>query len=254
MIEMKAVLLGTGTSIPDPQRVQSGILIEDREHRILLDIGSGVLHRLCQTEIDIKTIDAVFISHFHVDHCADFLPLCQSLWLSGYDRTLKLYAPPTVKEWSRGLNDIAFSYLKDKIRITITSLQENHVIPLEDLMVVTAPTLHSNYDTRAFNVEHNGKSLTFSSDTAPCKDIIDLAKGTDVLVHECNWLDGAHREGIHTSPSELADIAEEINPSKIVLIHVSPEVAAAKEKVTEIVSRRTSAEVVMGEDLMTFEI
>jgi ribonuclease BN (tRNA processing enzyme) len=251
---MKVVLLGTGTSIPDPQRVQSGILIEDGKHRILLDIGSGVLHRLCQTKIDIKTIDAVFISHFHVDHCADFLPLCQSLWLSGYDKTLKLYAPPTVKEWSRGSIDIAFTYLRDKIRIATTPLLENHVIPLEDLMIVSAPTLHSNYDTRAFKVEQNGTSLTFSSDTAPCKDIIDLAKDTDVLVHECNWLDGAHREGIHTSPSELADIAEQINPSKIVLTHVSPEVAAEKEKVVEIVSRRTSAEVVVGEDLMTFEI
>jgi ribonuclease BN (tRNA processing enzyme) len=247
-------MLGTGTSFPDPHRVQSGILIEDGNHRILLDIGSGVLHRLTQLAFDIKTIDAVFISHFHVDHCADFLPLCQSLWLAGYDETLKLYAPPTVTEWSRGLNDISFTYLRDKIRIATTSLQENQVVSLEDLRIVTTPTLHSNYDTRAFRVEGNGKSLTFSSDTAPCRNIIDLAKETDVLVHECNWLDGVHREGIHTSPSELARIAEEIDPSKIILTHVSPEVAAEKEKVIEIVSRRTTAEVVMGEDLMVVGI
>ena len=251
---MKAVMLGTGTSFPDPNRVQSGILIEEGNHRILLDIGSGVLHRLTQLEFDIKTINAVFISHFHVDHCADFLPLCQSLWLSGFDQTLKLYAPPTVREWWRGLNDIAFAYLRDKIRIATTSLQENQVVVLGDFTIATTPTIHSNYDTRAFKVEHDGKSLTFSSDTAPCRDIIDLAKGTDVLVHECNWLDGVHRESIHTSPSELALIAEEIKPQKIVLTHVTPEVAAEREKVIEIVSRRTTAEVVMGEDLMTFEI
>jgi ribonuclease BN (tRNA processing enzyme) len=251
---MKAVMLGTGTSFPDPLRVQSGILIEDGNRRILLDIGSGVLHRLTQLEFDMKTIEAVFISHFHIDHCADFLPLCQSLWLSGFDQTLKLYAPPTVREWSRGLNDIAFTYLRDKIRIATTSLQENHVVVLENFTIATAPTIHSNYDTRAFKVEHNGKSLTFSSDTAPSRDIIDLAKNTDVLIHECNWLDGVHRESIHTSPSELAMIAEEINPQKIVLTHVTPEVGAEKEKVIEIVSRRTSAEVVMGEDLMSIDL
>ena len=67
-------------------------------------------------------------------------------------------------------------------------------------------------------------------------------------------LDGAHPEGVHTSPSELAQIVEEINPSKIVLTHVSPEVVAIKDKVIEIVSRRTNAEVVLGEDLMEIDL
>ncbi|MFW9786990.1 MAG: MBL fold metallo-hydrolase [Candidatus Thorarchaeota archaeon] len=246
--------MGTGTSVPDPNRVQSGILVEDGNNRILLDIGSGVLHRLTQLEIDIKTLNAVFISHFHIDHCSDFLPLYQSLWLSGYDKTLKLFAPPTVREWSRGVNDIAFKYLRDKIGIETTALQENQVIPIGNLTIVSSPTLHSKYDTRAFKVEYNGKSLTFSSDTSPCREVIDLAKGTDVLVHECNWLDGPHPEGVHTSPSELANIVEEADPSKLVMTHVSPEVVAKKNKVIDIISRRTNAEVVMGEDMMVLEL
>ena len=251
---MKAVLLGTGTSYPDPLRVQSGILIEEGNQRILLDIGSGILHRLTQLEIDINTIDSVFISHFHIDHCADFLPLCQSMWLSGHDKTLNLFAPPTVREWSRGMYDIAFKYLREKILIQTTVLNENHVIPIGNLSVVAGLTIHGNNDTRAFKVEHEGKTLTYSSDTAPCRDIIDLAKGTDILIHECNWLDGPHPEGIHTSPSELALIVEEINPSTVVLTHISPEVVKHKDKVIEIVSMRTNAEVVLGEDLMILEL
>ena len=110
-----------------------------------------------------------------------------------------------------------------------------------------------NYDTRAFKVEHMGRTLTFSSDTAPCRDIIELARGTDILVHECNWLDGPHPEGVHTSPSELARIVEEVQPSKVVLTHVSPEVVADKDQVIDIVGRRTKAEVVLGEDLMVLD-
>jgi ribonuclease BN (tRNA processing enzyme) len=159
-----------------------------------------------------------------------------------------------VKEWSRGVFDVAFKYLRDKLLIKTTELNENHVIPEGNLTVIAGPTLHGNYDTRGFRVEHGEKILTYSSDTAPCRDIIDLAKGTDVLVHECNWLDGPHPEGVHTSPSELAKIAEEINPSKIVLTHISPEVDANKDKVIEIVSRRTNAEVLLGEDLMVLDL
>jgi len=246
--------LGTGTSHPDSERVQSGILVENSDYKILLDIGSGVLHRLTQLNLDIRSIDSVFISHFHIDHCSDFLPLCQSLWLSGYEKTLNLFAPPTVRDWSRGLFDISFNYLREKILIDTTLLSEYHVVPLGDFVITVSPTLHGNYDTRAFRIEYGGKSMTYTSDTAPCRDVIELAKGTDVLIHECNWLDGVHPEGVHTSPSEIAKIAEEINPSKIILTHVSPEVVANQKKVIEIVGRRTTAEVILGEDLMTFDI
>jgi len=254
MVIMKATLLGTGTSYPDPTRVQSGILIEAGEQRVLFDVGSGVLHRLSQLGFDLKTLDSVFLSHFHIDHCSDFLTLSQSLWLSEYDRPLSLYAPPMVREWSRGVHDIAFTYLRDKLLIKTTILEENLVLHQGNLVVTNTPTMHGTMDTRAFKIEHDGRSLVISSDTAPCREVIELAKDCDVLVHECNWLDGSHPEGVHTSPSELAQVAEETNPGKLVLTHVSPEVVANKKKVVEIVKRRTDSEVFFGEDLVVLEV
>lgn len=254
MVIMKATLLGTGTSYPDPTRVQSGILIEAGEQRVLFDVGSGVLHRLTQLEIDLKTLDSVFLSHFHIDHCSDFQTLCQSLWLSEYDRPLKLFAPPMVREWSRGVHDVAFTYLRDKLLIETTILEENFVLHQGNLVVTNTQTNHSSMDTRAFRIEHEGRSLVISSDTAPSRKIIELAKDCDVLVHECSWLDGPHPDGVHTSPSELAQIVEEANPGKLILTHVSPEVVANREKVVEIVKKRTDAEVIFGEDLMVLEV
>ena len=251
---MRVTLLGTGTSFPDPERVQSGILVQTDQTRVLFDVGSGTLHRLTQLSFDFTKLDAVFLSHFHIDHVSDFLTLCQTLWLSGYDRTLKLYAPPMVKEWSRGVHDVAFTYLREKLEIEIIILREDQVVHQGDLMVSNSPTLHSTMDTRAFKIEHEGRTLVISSDTAPCREVTELAKGCDVLVHECNWLDGLHPEGVHTSPSEVARIVEEASPNKVVLTHVSPEVVEEKNKVIDIVSRRTSAEVIFGEDLMVLEV
>jgi ribonuclease BN (tRNA processing enzyme) len=250
---MKATLLGTGTSFPDSNRVQAGILVETEANNVMFDVGSGTLHRLTQLDFDLTTLDAVFLSHFHIDHVSDFLTLCQSLWLSGYHKSLSLYAPPMVREWSRGVHDVAFKYLREKLVIETTVLHEDQVIHQGELVVTNTPTLHGSMDTRAFKIEHEGKSLVISSDTAPCREVIDLAMGCDVLVHECNWLDGPHPEGVHTSPSELARVAEEANPRKLVLTHVSPEVIAEKDKVIEIVKRRTDAEVIIGEDLMVLD-
>ncbi len=247
-------MLGTGTSYPDPDRVQSGILIEMADESILFDIGAGVFHRLTQLNVDLSSISSIFISHFHIDHCSDFLMLCQNLWLSGHDKPLNIYGPPSIIEWYRGLFDIAFTYARDRLIINVAVLKEHEAVQVGEATISNAPTVHGNMETRALKIEWRDRSFVYSSDTAPCCDVIDLAKGADVLVHECNWLDGPNPEGVHTTPSELARIVEEASPKKLVLTHVSPEVVDKKDKVLEIISRRTNAEVVMGEDLMSFEI
>jgi len=247
---MKVCLLGTGTSLPDPSRVQSGVLVKAGSHNLLLDIGSGVLQRMMQSRVDLTSIDHVFISHFHIDHCSDFLSFCQSLWLLGYDKTLELYAPPSLKEWSRGIYDIAFPYLREKLLVEKRVLKERDVVHLGPVTVSTAPTMHSTLESRALKVEHNGKSIVYSSDTAPCREVIELAAGTDILIHECNWLDGNYPRGVHTSPSELADIVERTEPSRVVITHVSPEVVENERQVLATVGRRTDAEILIAEDLM----
>ncbi len=251
---MKVTLLGTGTSFPDPDRVQSGIMIETDDAYSLFDIGSGVLHRLVQTQIDLSSISSLFISHFHIDHCSDFVTLLQTLWLQCYDRHLQLFAPPPVREWLRGIFEVGMPFYRDKVLIEPYILREYDSVQSGELSVSACPTIHGNHDVRAFKIEHQGKSIAISSDTAPCRDIVELAKGVDVLVHECNWLDGSSPSGIHTTPSELTSIVEDINPKKVVLTHMKPEVVKESVKVLSIVGRRTNAEVILGEDLMQFEI
>jgi len=251
---MKVTLLGTGTSYPDPARVQSGILIELDGESILFDIGPGVYQRLIQRGLDLKSISTIFISHFHIDHCSDFLMLCQNLWLAGHDKPLNVYGPPAIKQWYRGLFDIAFTYARDRLMINIGVLKEHEAVQVGEATVSNVPTVHGTTDTRALRIEWKGRSLVYSSDTAPCRDVIELAKGADVLIHECNWLDGPNPEGVHTTPSQLAEIVEEVAPKKVILTHVSPDVVGQKKNVLEIVSRRTSAEVLMGEDSLTFDI
>lgn len=246
-------MLGTGTSYPDRERVQSGILVESGEDKILLDIGSGVLHRLTQLEIDLRKISSVFISHFHIDHCSDFLTLCQSLWLTKSEQPLKVYGPPFILDWFRGIRDVASPYLIGKFEIQASKLSENDVIKVGRTAIYNHPTIHGAMDTRAFKVQADGETLVYSSDTAPSQELNRFAKSTDILIHECNWLDGQHPQGVHTAPSELALIVEEVSPSSVVLTHLSPEVARNGHKVTEIVGSRSGADVRLAEDLMSFE-
>ncbi|MHA1484357.1 MAG: MBL fold metallo-hydrolase [Candidatus Thorarchaeota archaeon] len=251
---MRVTLLGSGTSLPDPDRVQSGILVEAGNQTILFDIGSGTLHRLTQTQVDVTSIDAVFITHFHIDHCSDFVPLCQTLWLSGYQKTLKLFGPSAMREWARGVLEVAFPYLRGKIRIELMELEERETVYLGPVAISTSITIHGSMDTRAYKIEHEGKSVVYTGDTGPCRDVIELAKGADLLIHELNWMDGKHPEGVHTSPSELMSIVEETYPHKVVLTHLSPDVITNRKSILATIGRRSNAEVIIGEDLMVLDV
>jgi ribonuclease BN (tRNA processing enzyme) len=251
---MKITLLGTGTSYPDPDRVQSGILIESGDDRILLDIGSGILHRLTQLELDLREINSVFISHFHVDHSSDFLPLYQSLWLTKSASPLKVYGPSSIYEWLRGIQDIAFPYLRSKLEIQVSKLNQKEDVEIGDIVISNISTIHGTIDSRAFRVKAEGTDVVYSSDTAPSRKFNKFAKNADILIHECNWLDGQHPEGVHTSPSEMAEIVEETIPRKVVLTHLSPEVVRNGGRVLDIVKSRYDADVYLGQDLQSFQI
>lgn len=236
--------------MPDAERVQSGMLVQTDATSVLADIGSGVLHRLVQYGFDFRNLDAVIVSHFHVDHCSDFMTLCQTLWLAGFERELKVYGPPPITEWTTLQFEDMFPYLAEKIGVETSVLDEDSSLRIGDLTITNAGTCHGSVDARALRFRDDERVVVFSSDTAPCRNLIELAKGADVLIHECNWLDGDRPLNVHTSPSELAKVAEEVAPGLLALNHVSPEVVNNEEEVLRIVSSETDARVMLSRDLM----
>ena len=72
-----------------------------------------------------------------------------------------------------------------------------------------------------------GKSVVFSSDTAPTDSVVELARGADLLIHECAMSDEAidHRKktkvGIvkHTTPVWLGEVAARADVKSLLAIH-----------------------------------
>jgi ribonuclease BN (tRNA processing enzyme) len=113
--------------------------------------------------------------------------------------------------------------------LEIHTLKEDDLVYLGPLTIATCPTTHGTMPTRAFRVEEGSFSFVFSSDTSPCKEITDLATGTNVLIHECHWLDGNKPEGVHTSPSGLGEVVEKAAPDRLILNHMTPQIIENSE-------------------------
>src|SRR3712207_8286557 len=72
-MEVRVTVVGSSPAWTNPGGAQSGYLVDDGERRLLLDCGAGVLGRLREFEA-WPTVDAVAITHFHLDHWADLVP------------------------------------------------------------------------------------------------------------------------------------------------------------------------------------
>src|SRR5829696_2118149 len=71
---MKLTILGSGTSVPHPERAASAHWIETSGGTLVLDISADAPHRMAQERLDWPNLDAIWISHLHLDHFGGLTP------------------------------------------------------------------------------------------------------------------------------------------------------------------------------------
>ena len=84
-------------------------------------------------------------------------------------------------------------------------------------------------------VKTPGKKIVYSGDTAPCRNLVNLAKGADLLIHEGTFLktEKDYLEERHTSATDAARIAKEAGVKKLILTHFSKRYKKVGELIKE---------------------
>jgi ribonuclease Z len=77
----------------------------------------------------------------------------------------------------------------------------------------------------AYRVETGSGTVVYSGDTAPCEEMIALARDADILIHEAAFLDEiieARSMQGHSGPRGAGRIAQQAGAKKLVLTHLGP--------------------------------
>lgn len=104
---LEVCLLGTGGTLPLPERRLTALLLRHRGRMILIDCGEGTQIPVKMVKWGIKAIDAILFTHYHADHVAGLPGLLLTLGNSGRTEPLVLMGPPGLKEVVKGLTVIA---------------------------------------------------------------------------------------------------------------------------------------------------
>jgi len=223
---MRVTVVGCSGSYPGPDSPASSYLVEaeegDRTWRILLDLGSGALGRLHE-HTDPLSIDAVFISHLHPDHWFDMSGyyVMRKYHPAGAPPRIPVHGPPGVAK------QMASAYgLSETPGMTgefdFHEYDDHDVVTVGPLTVEVTRVAHP-IPTYAMKVSHQDSSFVYSADTAPCDALVDLARGTDLLLAEASFREGEDNpEGLHMTGKEAAEMAVRADAGRLVLTHIPP--------------------------------
>ena len=104
--------LGTGNAIPTPLRNHTGILvgIANTKENILIDCGEGIQRQLRIARISPTKITRILITHWHGDHILGMPGLLQTLAMSNYQNTLKIYGPKGTSRLMQTIKELMIDF------------------------------------------------------------------------------------------------------------------------------------------------
>jgi ribonuclease BN (tRNA processing enzyme) len=276
------ILLGTagGPSLRKARAQPANALIVNGSVYIV-DAGNGVARQMELAGIPVQSLRAIFITHNHSDHVADYGALLLRAWESGLKKPVETFGPAPLVSMTRRYEqymdwDIQLRII-DEGRPQFETLVHPHDIANEGIIyadnnvrVTVAEVTHGGAKPAyAYRFDTADRSIVFSGDTSKNAKLVKLAADADVLVHEVLNPDAVddivavidpgnaalkrHILEAHTPMEDVGRVATEANVKKLVLTHFVPTGHSAYDQ-PEVwlkgVHKTYSGDVVVGEDLM----
>jgi ribonuclease Z len=146
-MDLSAIFLGTGGSVPTARRATACLLVRRGGERLLFDCGEGAQRQMVRST-GLVQLDEIYLSHFHADHYLGLPGLLRTYSLTGRVKPLRVLGPPGLQELVKAMRPIVG---RTPYELELVELRVGEAVP------------HERYEVRAFAVEHrieaNGYAL-----------------------------------------------------------------------------------------------
>lgn len=249
--------LGTGGAFCAGRRSNLALLIEAGDFRMLVESGPMIMQQLARAKIKATEIERVFISHSHGDHTLGFPMLALNrLW---DPPPLHVYASIHTVASLKALVDLAYPGFGSarfnlhwhelpkqgprEIKLTENVTLHTVVVPHPP----DVPTLAARWDFA------DGPAITFVTDTFSNDTSVELARGSNLLIHEANF-SAVLQPDVDTSPyfhstaQQAGEIARRAGCPRLALVHVGSETGEQPDVLSEEARAGTDLHVIVPED------
>jgi phosphoribosyl 1,2-cyclic phosphodiesterase len=222
-----------------------GLYIEEGNTRISLDPGPGAIVQYAKRKVDLTKLDAIVISHRHLDHSNDVNVMIEAMTDGGFRHRGRLYCP------SDALNNdpVVLNYIRSFPQEIVT-LEPETEYAVGDITFTTTPRHLHQVETYGFRF---GNRLGWVTDSAYYDGIAEQHKADVMVIHlvlmEC-------RAGLpHLCLDDAERIIREAKPRLAILTHYGMTVWRAHPwELAADLTQRIGTEVKAARDGMSLEL
>lgn len=256
---LQVIFLGTSGSAPTTERGMPAVALKYESELLLWDCGEGTQRQLMRYKTGYGSISAIFITHPHLDHYLGLYGLLETLKLSSPSpKKLSLFVPsgvdiPDRYEFAKA-NRMGGGELYRAKGFSVEAFHVKHcrsayglVFREEDRIKFHEEKAHGlglkgrlfkeiqkkgsvKLGEREIRLEEvswvkPGRKIVYSGDCLPDSNIIEAARGADLLIHEATFESSRKEEAeerLHSTAAQAAETAKKANVKKLVLTHISP--------------------------------
>lgn len=225
---MQLVVLGSGTSVPHSQRASAAFWLQTESGSVLLDCSSDAAHRMAQENLDWANLDAIWISHLHLDHCGGLATLLFALKHSPQTqdrrKPLKIFTCQGVERLLKAIDEANdYRLFKPPFPVELRELTgAEEFWPLEGVRGTTFSTPHTRESLAIRLTNSEDKSMVYSADTGVSEELAEFARGAELFMLECSFRQHKPVE-THLNLAEAMRMAHIAEPRRLLLTHLYPE-------------------------------
>jgi len=254
----KIQFLGTGggrINLIQQLRSTAGIYAELAGQKIYLDPGPGALVKSCAQKISLQKLDAILVSHNHIDHTNDAAVLLEAMTHGTREKRGILAAPTSVLEGE----DKAISFYHQGLAEKKLTLKPGDEFNIDKLKITVTPTEHTDKAGIGF-IFHAEKTISYLSDTNYTKKVSQHHKDSDIIILNCVYLkwDESKANGYEKKHMDVDDCIKfitDIKPKVAILNHFGMGIIRyGAWKIAEDIEKKTGIRTVAANDNQIFDL
>lgn len=216
--------------------------------QILLDPGPGCLVQAVRRKVDPSKLEAIILSHRHLDHCADINITIEAMTDGGMKKRGLVFTPADALDH----DPVIFSYLRPCLK-SIETLTAGGCYQLNDISFET-PVRHKHpVETYAFVFRTPRHALSWITDTRYFDELASYYAAELLIINVVRLSPGAPID--HLSLPEGKRITEEMRPKAAILTHFGMTMWRAKPwELAKRLTEETGVSVVAARDGMRFNL
>ena len=231
-------------------RASGGIWIKEGDVNLLIDPGPGSIVRCAASKpkLDPSQLDAIILTHRHLDHSNDINVMIEAMTEGGFKKRGSLFLP----EDALGNDTVVLNYalgFVDKMEY----LKENSEYKVEGFNFKTGPKNIHPVETYGLKFQLAGKSIGLIGDTSFYPEIIDHYN-TDILIINVVFFEP--RPGVqHLSFEDAKYIISKLKPKTTILTHFGMSMLKHKPHIlVENLKKEFNLDIIAAYDGMTVNI